>query len=112
MGGFYGEQSEFVCGSNGAFTGRLPVCYELKVVARFASFASIGIVIIFLGFQYKFWCMYKKIQLNHDVNIIPPALKGRWLEQVGMTVWDVMLEERRTEANRSAYDFEEKDAEK
>lgn len=105
--GFYGEPSSLSCNSDGIFVGALPACYELQAIGRIASFASIGAAVLLLAWQYKFWCMFRKLQLTHEIDMIPQALMGRWLEKEGATVWEAMLNEKKREENRSAFDFED-----
>lgn len=109
LDGFYGDATSFTCGGDGILTGPTPVCYDMQAIGRWASFASIGGALLFLAWQYRFWCMFRKITLAYDVDVIPKALHGRWLEKDGMHVWDVMLAEQRKEENLSAFDFKKEE---
>mmetsp|Transcript_22311 Transcript_22311/g.47516 ORF Transcript_22311/g.47516 Transcript_22311/m.47516 type:complete len:641 (-) Transcript_22311:111-2033(-) len=102
--GYYGESAQFSCGNDGLFSGTTPICYELDTVYRIGTFTGVGLGLLFVAFQYKFWCMYKKVQLTQDLDMIPKDLMGRWTEKNGVTIWDFILAKHKEEAMKSAFD--------
>uniref|UniRef100_A0A7S4QDK5 Sushi domain-containing protein n=1 Tax=Alexandrium monilatum TaxID=311494 RepID=A0A7S4QDK5_9DINO len=104
--GFYGEASTYTCGADGRFQGTGPTCYNVVALGRLAGIAVALLVLLFLGGQYRFFCMHRKLRLADIRDTIPQALFGRWREKSGTNVWEVMLEERQRAMNRSVFDFE------
>jgi len=89
--GYYGTPQEFVCQADGTFIGVVPTCYELESWIRFGTIISIWATLIGLAWQYKFWCMFKKVRLNGEEVSIPNVMQGKWLEHNGREVWDDMV---------------------
>jgi len=57
---------------------------------------------IFLSWQYRFWCMYKKVRLNDEDMSIPKLMKGKWLEHGGRNIWHDLQEALKNKESRDA----------
>jgi Cys-rich protein (TIGR01571 family) len=96
--GYWGEPERYDCGSDGAFVGDAPTCFELQVVFRGSLLSFLVLFFLFLSYQYRFWCMHRKIQLTSEEHVIPEAMRGRWLEEAGLSSWEVVIV-KKAEAN-------------
>lgn len=105
--GYYGSREKFTCGPNGLLVGQNPTCYHEDSIYRFGGAVCALLGLLFLACQYRFWCMYHKVQLTHDIGMILPAMTGRWFEKEGTTVWQVILDAEHEDDRKSAYDFDE-----
>eukprot|EP00927_Polykrikos_kofoidii_P017041 TRINITY_DN17738_c0_g1_i1.p1 TRINITY_DN17738_c0_g1~~TRINITY_DN17738_c0_g1_i1.p1 ORF type:complete len:772 (-),score=90.40 TRINITY_DN17738_c0_g1_i1:23-2338(-) len=93
--GYLGTSTPYVCLNDRSFEGTLPKCLEMAPLVPFIICAACFVCIMFLAHQYNFWCMYKKPRIKPGM--IWDAMKGRWLEQDGIDMWEKILHELKME---------------
>jgi len=90
--GYYGTPEPFLCQPDGVLVGNAPTCYKLSLWFRIAGLVSFWGTLIFLAWQYRFWCMYKKVRLTDEEVEVPKVMTGMWLEKGRRDVWDDMID--------------------